>query len=268
MISEQFLGRALACLLSLTGLTACGTDDMSSTDLASTTDALRSSPVHFAHGWRYTGWRYGAKWTTSRYRVLVANLGFEKDVSIWSEGVDGQWRALPATYAGSVSQNRELWEAVEPTEATGAFAVRYEVGGHVYWDNNQGQNYVLPSSGAMLPDGVNIAQEYAYGLDQYHEDDVYLVFNVRNLTPEKKVTAVYTTDHWATQHTLDLSFNPSYFHGYGYIESPNSAGVEVWSGSIRVPNADEFEYAVSAEMGGQTYWDNHFGVNYKIVRKP
>lgn len=77
---------------------------------------------------------------------------------------------------------------------------------------------------------------------------------VKNLAYSKKVTLVYTTDRWATTRTLDLSYQSSFQGGY-----------DRWTFFQMARQGETlFEFAVSYEVAGKTYWDNNDGHNYSV----
>lgn len=212
--------------------------------------------------------KYGMHWQSTSFEILVKNLAYEKQVSVWVEGTNGQWYALDASYQRSVGDNQEVWRA---TGGKGdlRFAIRYQVGGHTYWDNNNGADYFLTANGgALLGNDVNVLT-YWQG-DLYRTaTSMYVAVNVRNLAYDKNVNIVYTTDGWNTTQVQPLSFLRYYGYGYGTFVSPNDYGVEFWVGYVPVPaDAQRVEYAVSCDVNGQTCWDSNFGANYVVERRP
>lgn len=78
---------------------------------------------------------------------------------------------------------------------------------------------------------------------------------LRNLDYRKVVKVRYTEDNWINFQEISLDYNYS-----------DESGVEEWSKSIKIDNAkiDKFQYAISYEVAGQTFWDNNFGRNYSF----
>lgn len=188
------------------------------------------------------------------YKILVADLAFEKSVNIRFEMADGTWKDYPATFVADVNGNEELWEVktsgtngwgnIAFTEFGKKFAVNYTVNGTTYWDNNGGQNYT--DTGYFLRSGTNVLRNANNG----YNNNVL----IRNLAFAKKVNVVYTVDGWATTKT-----SPAYF-SYT-VEGTN---YEVWNWYINeYYGGKSIEYCFSYEVNGQTYWDNNFGKNYK-----
>ena len=78
---------------------------------------------------------------------------------------------------------------------------------------------------------------------------------LRNLDYRKVVKVRYTEDNWINFQEVSLDYKYS-----------DECGVEEWSKSIKIDNAkiDKFQYAISYEVAGQTFWDNNFGRNYSF----
>jgi carbohydrate/starch-binding protein with CBM21 domain len=218
--------------------------------------------------------KYGMYQQDTSYKILVKNIAYTKNVSIWIQDTAGVWSAIPAEFYCSAPDNMEVWKAgsIYRYPRILKFAVRYQVNGQTYWDNNNGSNYeVGPYSGTLLN---NVPLLVWFPGHLYSERDgtvknssINLVVNVQNLTYHKQVTVVYTTDGWATTQTKSLSFESAYTFGYTTIFSPNAYGVEIWKADVFVgENVNRIEYAVSYTADGQTYWDNNFGNNYVVER--
>ena len=81
--------------------------------------------------------------------MLVENLSHDKTIDVIWAGEDGEWRTLSAAWHSSLGHEKEYWRAEITVNATAdnslpgniQFAVRYQVKGAEYWDNNGGQNY-------------------------------------------------------------------------------------------------------------------------------
>ncbi|MBQ4818753.1 carbohydrate-binding protein [Aquimarina sp. MMG016] len=211
------------------------------------------------------------------FTVRVANIGFEKNVSIYHEKVDGSWEEIPLTYSLSVDDQAEIWTGkYEYTGYTAdkiyddEFVVKYEVNGTTYWDNNNNENYVVGEKevGYLFtqPD-LNISVDSASLYPHYTGGNSFnLIVDVRNIDPSKEVEVAYTTDGWQTIQYLPLNFTARYYSGYQYVlVSPNQFGIERWTGSTIVDSSiDTIEYAVVYRVNGQEYWDNNYNNNYTV----
>lgn len=77
-------------------------------------------------------------------RIKVRNVDYHKYVAIYYSQNGGPWNELPAHYVRQLSHGYEEW-AVETNFGKSGhsiqFAVKYAVGGQIYWDNNHYKNY-------------------------------------------------------------------------------------------------------------------------------
>lgn len=258
------------CLLTLSALAssalACSVAPAETEDVAHSEQGVTAPPVQLVYAWQYSGGRYGTSWTWTRFRVAVANIAPDKKVEVFAEGKDGRWKVIPAKRISGASSDREIWEAEEPSEPLGKFAIRYEVAGQTHWDNNAGNDYRLEDSGGYFAAGVNVMDAWHWGMSEPSADRVHVEVDVRNLGHHKNVGVAYTTDGWATVRHAWLSFVPDYFYGYGMVHSPNVHGVERWAGDLDATGASEIQYAIEYSVGGRTYWDNNLGANYVVRR--
>jgi hypothetical protein len=145
-----------ALLLALTGLLSCslvvpGTEANGSEE---GNRSLNSSPVELLYAkagevnvgsYQYLGFINGF--------VEVDNIAFEKQLTIHYT-LDGEnWSDLEAHYFAPTSEGREKWSfslsVFQVPYGTRAsvpasnmeFAIKYEVAGWTFWDNNNGLNY-------------------------------------------------------------------------------------------------------------------------------
>ena len=131
-----------------------------------------AAPVEVLKAHNYTMSRYGQSTQYLGATVSVDNLAYSKVVEIVYRDSDNQWKTVPATYRHGAGSNKEVWEAGWTRTTAGAtqvpalnleFAVKYQVNGQTYWDNNGGQ------PGAVLyEDKLPVhpdAKEFAYKLE-------------------------------------------------------------------------------------------------------
>ncbi|MCK5884328.1 MAG: hypothetical protein KAG61_11615 [Bacteriovoracaceae bacterium] len=79
----------------------------------------------------------------------VKNIDYDKSVSIFFKGEDGEWRELAAYYSRPLEYGFEEWRISTNFGSRGGsieFVAKYEVDGEVYWDNNFKHNF----SGVLL----------------------------------------------------------------------------------------------------------------------
>lgn len=211
---------------------------------------------HFAYKFGYQSF-YG--------KVDVANVGYTKNVTVTYNPGDGTWYNEPATYLQSITENHEIWKWDANTGALGSgqhaelgnttgpiqFAVRYDVNGVTYWDNNNTNNYkVRDSYGEAVLGYPSIVKE---GASLYNGNFTGSVL-LKNLNYMKDVKVVYSTDNWATTNNGTLA----YFSSLG-----NS--LERWNFNLGLAyGSTQVKYAFSYTVNGVTYWDNNFGSNYMV----
>ncbi len=94
--------------------------------------------------WSYAGGRtiYGAT-----IDVKVKNIAYDKKVTIHGKNVlTGEWFDVQAQYISTLDDGYELWRAYPVSYSKDfEFAIKYEVNGNTYWDNNNGNNYIVTS---------------------------------------------------------------------------------------------------------------------------
>ncbi len=237
--------------------------------------ALAGEEIRVQKAVSTTSSRYGQSWQDVSITLLVQNLAYHKEVSVSMKQPDGTWADLPAYYvgpAGSGASGREIWKVTRMYASWGVdpqpsrdleFAAKYTVAGQTYWDTNQFNHHrVGRNDGPYQPyNPVLVAASFWRA-----NGDLDVSIDVKNLDYAKNVTVVYSTDGWATAHEAPASYVSGYTSGYAYIASPNVQGVERWEAHIPALTGNVVLYAVRYEVGGQTYWDNNFGVDHQHTR--
>ncbi|GHG66031.1 endonuclease [Comamonas sp. JC664] len=239
------------------------------------TPALAGEEIRVQKAVSTTSSRYGQSWQDVSITLLVQNLAYHKEVSVSMKQPDGTWADLPAYYvgpAGSGASGHEIWKVTRMYASWGVdpqpsrdleFAAKYTVAGQTYWDTNQFNHHrVGRNDGPYQPyNPVLVAASFWRA-----NGDLDVSIDVKNLDYAKNVTVVYSTDGWATAHEAPASYVSGYTSGYAYIASPNVQGVERWEAHIPALTGNVVLYAVRYEVGGQTYWDNNFGVDHQHTR--
>lgn len=193
----------------------------------------------------------------------VENIAYAKNVTIVYT-VDGTtWKETPAEYFKSTWGNREAWKFTTPVETvvgygiacTFEFAVKYEVNGQTYWDNNNTYNYKA-SSGRTVGEKYPAIGIAGLTVDSYRFAQGAVTGNVylKNIALAKDVKVRYSSDNWETFTEAKAT----------YVKNV-SPDVDFWQFSIPAEAGATIEFAVSYTAGGQTYWDNNFGENYTVV---
>lgn len=221
---------------------------------------------------------YKGYWLTGKFEVQVKNLGYNKLVAIYLKSKDGSWIDYPLSYSRTGNNNLELWGAdfslytLPATDSTLEFAIKYQVNGTTYWDNNGGANYKLPKNGgSLLGNGIKVyngafSPEISLGKSETTWSGYA---TVQNIAYSKVVQVKYSTDDWASSKITNATFSPYFWNSsYFLITNPNTLGFEEWNFKLDVGSATQVEYAIAYIVNGQTYWDNNLGRNYssRIVR--
>ncbi|MFP4979184.1 hypothetical protein ACE6ED_27535 [Paenibacillus sp. CN-4] len=202
--------------------------------------------------------------------IEVSNLGNPKTVTIHYTPGDGQWYDTNASYQGPTDSTHEKWGFVVSTDninnnnpqlanaETIQFAIKYEVNGQTYWDNNNGQNYSVSrfNQSSTILGKPNVFRAY----DDFYENTFSGSVYVKNLDSSKEVKIKYTTDNWNTTREGYASYS---------IPANSDGSVEIWDFSFNNidPSVTQIQYAISYTANGQTYWDNNYGNNYTVNRR-
>ncbi len=266
---------------------SCSTEDdaipnQNSLSLEKSANLKNSSPVQLVKAWNSYSFYRGFNTWTRKFTVKVANLNYDKSVSIYHEKVDGNWEEIPLSYSISLDNGDEIWEgqyryyAYTPGKIyEDEFVVKYDVNNTTYWDNNNNNNYKIEEKqiGSFFaePD-LNVSVDSDFDRLYTSFDGVTTTLNivadVRNISPTKEVQVVYTTDGWETERYFSLAYTKYWYNSYDYVlTSPNPFNVERWTGSVTInEEVDDIEYAVVYKVNGQQYWDNNYGQNYSISK--
>jgi hypothetical protein len=198
----------------------------------------------------------------TNFRVVVENLAFAKIVGIWGRNAfSGVWSLFPCSFDRSVPNNLEVWRAHVSSTEIDMFDARYEVLGNVHWDNNGGFNYGLDNAAAHT-DGIGTAVidpnvlAVAWGVDPGGMLNVEVL--VKNLAFVKQVAIVYTVNNWATFANAFGVFQ----RGFPPATTAHQIQAEQWRVSVGLTPGASGKFAVFYVVGGATYWDNNFGLDY------
>lgn len=162
-----------------------------------------------------------------------------------------EWADTEATFFTKLDDNTEIWKAdiTSCYEHLVEYAIKYVVNDQTYWDNNNGNNYKYNNI-------LGTANVKAGHLFNNYSNNFYLCVTVKNLAYDKSVKIRYTLDNWATYQEEDLH----------YLSEKSGTDSETWTIDLKLDtsNLDSFQFCISYEVNGQTYWDNNFGSNYDI----
>lgn len=94
-----------------------------------------------------------------------------------------------------------------------------------------------------------------HGVAKKSMDNYPIYTALINLGPIKVVKVRYTEDNWKNVKERELSYKKSVKND-----------LELWGTSIKLESksTDKFQYAISYEVNGMTYWDNNIGENHNF----
>lgn len=85
--------------------------------------------------------------------IKVENIAYVKNVVLrFKDSYLDTWKDAPASYLKPLTKDNtyELWDVQAPfTGKDIEFAIKYDVAGKTYWDNNEGKNYVIKKGGSI-----------------------------------------------------------------------------------------------------------------------
>lgn len=199
---------------------------------------------------------YDNSYYINEYRTIYIKTninGNDESVSIHSRSSEtsGEWIDYKGSYVKTLEDGSKIWK-VETSYAGNdiEYAIKYQVDGKTYWDNNNDNNYTNKNILGTAVIGVNPASHQDRNPSNYS-----IRVNIKNLAYDKRVKVRYTENNWDGDSYKDVPLT--------YITT-NEDGSELW-GTTLVLNEntkDKFHYAISYEANGTIYWDNNFGANY------
>ena len=195
--------------------------------------------------------------------VVVQNIAFAKVVGVWGHTSLANWAFFPCSYVRSVPGNNEIWHAHITGAEIDQFALKYEVGGQTYWDNNSGYDYRLDTQAAHT-DGIGTVaikpNVQVVALDVDPSGILNVLILVKNIQFEKTVAIVYTKNNWATFQTAFGGYSRS----YPPASQPHQPNAELWEANVPVGVGVNGSFAAFYTVAGTTYWDNNFTLNYSF----
>ncbi|MCT4688749.1 carbohydrate-binding protein [Vallitalea sp.] len=200
--------------------------------------------------------------------IYIKDLGTNKNVTVHYTYDGTNWLDQSAYYQKTLADGSELWnfktpeQSYTPThqiEYNCKFAIKYEIDGNTYWDNNNGENYFLQDT-TMIYNAPYALSKSVVMLDKgiSTPNSLWGYIFLKNLSYDKKVIVRYTTDNWQTYHDINAHYNCKYDND-----------IELWSfNTIKekspFPVNSSGEYVIGYTINGVTYWDNNFGDNYSF----
>lgn len=223
--------------------------------------------------------------TVSSYITVYArvkNLAYEKKVTVHYHGLaNDDWHDEPLEFTGHYGNYDVFSKSF--FGSTREIAIKYNVFGIEYWDNNNGNNYYLNTtfnSECVLGGGkitLNEAKTTTYNPTSgsthrlsFFEGEIY----VNNLSYHKIVGVHWSPDGGQTWRDTNASYSGKLV-AYGIPPTPGSTScqnnIEIWKFKTPEIDASEtpFQFAVFYKKRNNnnndttaTYWDNNFEQNY------
>ena len=198
--------------------------------------------------------------------ICVKNIGSNKTVKVHYTYDGYNWLDSDAYYEKTLNDGTELFKFETPAfpyvydhqiEYNCKFAIKYEVDGETYWDNNDGNDYFVQYS-TMDYNAPYVLSKSVVTLHDCINNGNCIWGNIilKNLAYEKEVFVRYTTDNWETYNEVPARHIIRLDNGLEeWVYSTTKSGTPFLHGS-------HGEFAICYKANGVTYWDNNFGENY------
>ena len=211
--------------------------------------------------------------TYTYVRAKVRNLAFEKHVAVHFRGLSAEaWLNMDLNWVAHYGTHDIFGR--DGGFATNEFVVFATQGGVTAFDNNSGANYHVGSNQSLV--GGNVALHRAVARQgiqggggfifqtSWFEGEIY----VQNLNFAKRIGVRHTVDGWATVADAEASYVGPVAEGV----YAGGVGAELWQ--FRTPELNlnpvspVFEFAVFYQRldTGEMFWDNNFGLNYRLSK--
>lgn len=182
--------------------------------------------------------------------IAVRNLGYQKNVTVHYTDNGSTQHDVSTQYLKNDPENSDydVWQfdLFEPSSSL-TFAIKYEVNGETYWDNNGGKNYTV-----SLTEPIVLSKCVLKTTQTYKTSQSPMYIYLKNLSYQKTVTVRYTMDNWSTYKSANAT----------YERSLSGNDVEQWNLPANLPHGTNVKYEVRCTMNGVTYIDNNFGYYY------
>jgi hypothetical protein len=204
--------------------------------------------------------------------IEVQDYAYQKAVSVVYRFNNEPWKVLAATYVGPTHGTLEAWQFNTngvrlgyKESGTIEFALRYEVLGKTYWDNNGGRNYQIgfgfePSFPTFVLERSQVVLDYAGANTETDSGGVITGKSiqggiwVKQFGAGQVVRVVYSRDGWKTSTAVDASFTR--------LQGSDTA---LWNFKFDVPKSTkEIVFVAMTGVGNYAAWDNNFRRNYTL----
>ncbi|WP_113671964.1 carbohydrate-binding protein [Vallitalea guaymasensis] len=196
-------------------------------------------------------------------KIAVKNLAYRKNVVVHYTYDNKTWNDVYASYLKTSTDGYEIWTFETPLQPSNdfyyeyncQFAIKYEVNGQTYWDNNNTKDYLLKGFNLRSLQGDVLNKCQLLVDDCYYINGLNGTIVFQDYNPTKVVTVRYTTDNWKTYKDIKAYKHP--------LDIYNN--LETWT--FKIPEiADKYEFAIMCQVNGNTFWDNNFDKNYVYTR--
>lgn len=187
--------------------------------------------------------------------IEVKNIGATKKVWLHYQDQSGNWQDHPAFYVAATTDNYEAFSFRLPLSGSVEnirFAIRYEVNGQTYWDNNANEDYFFDSYQQHYLAHQSVA------LDEISRSGYGVSVKARSTAHQSgdSVTLVYTLDDWAHTEEVNLEFS--------HVVADQSGFGGVWQGTFGVEYYQTMQFYLKSETQGQTDYDNYYRKDYTL----
>ncbi len=85
-------------------------------------------------------------------KIKVKNLAYAKKVTLhYKDSLYDRWQDCEAKYEGASNDGYEIWTVTQAFVGDYIqYAIKYEVNGQTYWDNNSGRDYFTFKDGVTI----------------------------------------------------------------------------------------------------------------------
>ncbi|GAD02164.1 carbohydrate-binding protein [Agarivorans albus] len=187
--------------------------------------------------------------------IEVKNIGPNKQVWLHYQSSNGEWLDHPAFYVGASHSGYENFAFRLPLAGSVAatqFAIKYQVNGQTYWDNNQQQNYQFNDYLQTNLSHQAIALDDAYRASSL----ISVTARAKSRSEQDKVTMVYSDNNWKTSYRRALSLS--------HIVADEHGLSGVWNGQQYIEYYRHLEFYLEYNDGQNIHIDNYYGKNYRL----
>ncbi|AOR25159.1 carbohydrate-binding protein [Clostridium taeniosporum] len=184
--------------------------------------------------------------------ICIKNLAYDKKVIVhYASGEGNSWKDKEAHYVKTNPDGSEVWSfRIAFKGLFTAFAIKYEVNGKTYWDNNNSKNYSVNYEYDEVALGKSNSCVIYSGLNPL--SGKFCVKNTGKKPTNIKVR--YTEDNWKTY--KEATIKPA----TNYVDSVSNY---YFNADDCKELTKEIKFALYYEIDGIEYCDDNFGSYYR-----